>query len=154
MNPLNLKTHRRILATFLLAACTGRPPLVHTYSHVDADGWSRNDTISFDLPPTQADQDCQLNVGFRLTNRYPYTSLWIVVDEQWDGRSVHTDTIEYLFIDSMGDFTGRGVNIYQYEKPIRRLTLHAGAKGRIRLFHIMSRENIPDITDVGVRVTE
>ena len=151
---MNLNIHKLILAVFLLAACTGQSTLVHTYCHVAAEGWNHNDTLTFDLPPTQADQDCQLNVGIRLTNRYPYTSLWIVIDEQWEGQSVRTDTMEYQFIDSLGDFCGRGINIYQYEKDIRRLTLRGGAQGRLRLYHIMERETVPDVTEVGVRVTK
>ena len=151
---MNSNVHKLILACFLLSACNSQDTLLHTYSHVGTEGWNRSDTLYFDLPQVQTDQDCLLNVGLRLTNRYPYTSLWLVIDEQWDGHSVQTDTMEYLFIDSLGDFSGRGVNIYQYEKPIRRLTLHGNAQGRLRLYHIMNRETIPNVTEVGVRVTK
>ena len=142
------------MAAFLLTACIDRSILVHSYAHVGAEGWSRSDTLTFDLPQTHDDRDCELNVGLRITNRYPYTSLWIVIDEQWEGRSVRTDTVEYQLIDSMGDFSGRGVNIYQYERPLRRITLHGGEQGRIRLYHIMSRENLPHITEAGIKVRE
>ncbi|MBQ7179666.1 MAG: gliding motility lipoprotein GldH [Bacteroidaceae bacterium] len=149
---MSIKIHQIVLAAFLLTACTDRDTLIHTYAHVGAEGWNRGDTLTFCLPPTAGDRDCELDVGLRITNRYPYTSLWIVIDEQWEGLSVRTDTVEYQLTDSMGDFSGRGVNIYQYEWPLRRITLHGGQQGRIRLYHIMSRESLPHITEVGVKV--
>lgn len=151
---MNIRIHTIALAAFLLTACIDRGTLVHSYAHVGAEGWNRSDTLTFDLPQMPVDRDCELSVGLRITSRYPYTSLWIVIDEQWEGRSVRTDTVEYQLIDSMGDFSGRGVNIYQYEWPLRRITLHSGEQGRIRLYHIMSREILPHVTEAGVKVTE
>ena len=137
--------------TALLLACTNNT-VYHTFRHIGGDGWWRNDTVCFNLPPTDIVKSCQINLEMRVTPQFPYTTLYIQMEETWEGKTVRRDTIEYTFTDNSGELNGHGIILLQYKQPAGNITLRPDEKGEIRLTHLMERETIPQIYDIGVRM--
>lgn len=143
------------LAAVLLGAASCRPDpatLVHEYRRVKGDaGWNVRDTIIIPVPPVSRAGDYALSVGMRVDNRFSWEGVWVEAELQADTPRVHyTDTLFVRFYDEKARPVADGVNLLQVEvragKPVG---LSQGQRGRLRLRHLMRRETLPHITDVG-----
>lgn len=136
------------LFTLLFTACNDHM-LFHQYVPIASEGWTRTDTILFTLPPAPAEEDCQLYLGLRYGNTFPYEGIWIVVEtELQHPSSVHSDTIYFTTTEK----SKQGILFNQQEKLVRTLHLHPSQQGTIRLHHVMNRETMPAITDIGIKI--
>ena len=136
----------------LLASCE-RSTLMHSYQPLPDNSWNRTDTLLFSLPVLSEDESFGMLVGLRLTNNYPYEGLILEVAQSCQNPySNRVDTINYKLTDESGDFTENGMNYFQYESQRIPLNLKKGQKGEIRIRHLMHREVLPGIMDVGIRV--
>ncbi len=63
------------------------------------------------------------------------------------------DTIEINLTDSNGLQLGTGNCMLQREVPAIRFTMQKGQHGMLRLYHVMIREAVPGIRDMGLRVS-
>jgi len=148
--------HRQVFllltVVFLLAGCD-RNTLMHSYRPVKDNSWDRADTIKFDLPALTRDDNCSMLIGLRLTNHYPYEQLVLQVEQSLQHPAFHrTDTVYYQLTDEGGEFTEEGVNYFQYETQGVPLYLKEGQTGKIRIRHLMEKEVLPGITDVGIHI--
>lgn len=127
----------------------------HSYEAVGKDGWARTDTLSFSLPPLATDTVLDAFVGLRITHSFPYQSLWMALEVMNDSTGItFADTLCFELCDSIGRFTGSGVTSLQYERPVVPIPLVGGAANTICLFHLMKREVVPNVREVGVRLSE
>ena len=140
-----------LLILLLLYACTA-DTWVHRYESVAREGWRRSDTLVFALPPSPETQCHRVAVGLRFHNRVPYQYLSLVVEQQADSLIIRKDTLTFQLADSAGMPKGEGINLLQYSTPAPPLHLEKGQHARLRLYHIMKREVIPHVLEVGVRV--
>ena len=141
-----------LTAVLLFGACT-RGVLLHHYQPVGADGWARADTLRFVLPQAPAEADYEVYLGMRYTNTFPYEGIWVVAETRLaHPTALLLDTLYLTTADEAGRSLGRGVAIGQREQLLGILRLHTGQGGTIRLHHIMTREVVPDISDIGLRV--
>ena len=137
----------------VLAACT-QSTLLHHSEPVDEDGWSRTDTLQYNLPTIPEDGNYQIQVGLRYDVRFPYQGLWIVAEVSLHHpMAYHCDTLYFKTADEEGHFIGTGLNLLQTEIKLTTLHLQKGQSGKIRLHHIMQREVLPSIKDVGVKLS-
>lgn len=136
-----------------LAACGPDPAtLVHEYRRVEGDGgWSVRDTIRIPVPEVRDGGDYTLSVGMRFTNGFAWEGVWVEASLEVDTPLVRrTDTLFVRCFDPQGRSVAEGVNLLQAEQPADgTVHLRAGQKGEIRLRHLMRRETLPHITDVG-----
>ena len=61
----------------------------HSYRHVPGSGWSRRDTLTFDIDTVRAEATYQFELGLRSTDSYPYTVIWLAVEREFS----HPDTL-------------------------------------------------------------
>ncbi|MCR4920960.1 MAG: gliding motility lipoprotein GldH [Bacteroidaceae bacterium] len=145
--------HLILLLPILCLACS-RPALVHSFLPVPEDGWRRTDTLVFPLPPAQDEAQCSLYVGLRLHNRFPLREVWLGIehrmgtDEGWS-----CDTLCLRLSDEKGRLSGQGINLLQYEVAAGSLHMPAGQEGELRIHHLMRCETLPDIMEVGIRLS-
>lgn len=136
-----------------LAACRPDPStLVHEYRRVkDGRGWNVRDTLFIPVPPVPRDGDYTLSVGMRVDNGFSWEGVWVEAELQADTPHVcHTDTLFVRLYDEKARPVAEGVNLLQVEQPsVRPVRLRQGQRGRLRLRHLMRRETLPHITDVG-----
>ena len=160
---LNLPPQRRLhrmrrqilllLISVLLLANCDRSTLLHSYQPVKDNCWERTDTLRFDLPELTSDGNCCMLLGLRVTNSFPYEKLVIEIEQRYQNpMGQRVDTVYYQLTDESGDFTENGLNYFQYESQRIPLDIKKGQKGEIRIRHLMHREALPGIMDVGVHV--
>lgn len=143
-----------LCALGLCAACLGETRL-HRYLPVGKDGWERTDTLEFPFSPDSADTFFQVHVGLRVAPSFSYRRLWLGL--RYDlihPDTTYTDTLCYELSDSAGRLMGHGITRLQYERPVPPLYLRAGQSGTLRIYHLMKKEVIPDICEVGIRLEE
>ena len=127
---------------------------MHSYQPIKENCWNRTDSITFNLPSLTTEEKCSVLIGLRVTNNYPYESLVMEVTQNYQNPISHrVDTIKYHLTDKSGDFTEKGINYFQYETQGLPLDLKKGQTGEIIIRHLMHREELPGIMDVGIHVS-
>lgn len=136
----------------LTASCAG-DTLVHRYATLPADGWARHDTVCFDLPGHVEDICGTLTVGLRTKTGVAIRDIVLAVEQcDSDAFVIRRDTVCYPLTDSEGDALTSGVNFHQYETQFVPFHMEKDRKGCVRIYHLMTRETIPGITEVGIRI--
>ena len=141
-----------LLLVLLLASCD-RNTLMHSYQPLKENCWDSADTVTFSLPVLTTDDNCSVLIGLRVTNSFPYEMLIMEVEQRYQHPIAHrVDTVFYQLTDQSGDFTEKGINYFQYETQGLTIDLKKGQTGEIRIRHLMHREVLPGIMDVGIHV--
>ena len=136
----------------LASSCIGNT-LQHQFVHIDKDGWSRNDTVTFDLPPATHEGWYAIDTEIRTTCPFQYQSLYIVRELTLQvPLMTQKDTIRIETGSSLATSDKKGVTLRCYNHCDTTLFLREGQKGQMKLYHIMSLEVLPHITDIGITV--
>lgn len=136
----------------LTASCAG-DTLVYRYAALPADGWARRDTVCFDLPGNVEDISGTLTVGLRTKTGVAIRDIVLAVEQcDSDAFVIRRDTVCYPLTDNEGDALTSGVNFHQYETQFVPFRMEKDRKGCVRIYHLMTRETIPGITEVGIRI--
>lgn len=157
----NKLTSLAMLAVALLVmACNGNT-VYHQYEHTPVEGWERTDTLHYTVENIKATADYQEEIGLRINGSYPFTSLFLVVEQHIRpgiqnlaslNETLRKDTINCKLVDQEGNIKGRGINYYQYNFMLTMLHLNVGDTLDIRIHHNMRREILPGISEVGIRL--
>lgn len=133
-----------------MVAC--RPKTVmHQYRPVNSNGWLHGDTVQLDSVLVPEDGIYALSAELRILPTYPYKELWLVVEQHWDSPVFYRcDTICVSIADSLGQFLSKGRNVYSYTEPVCTLQLSREQRGLLRLWHQMTWNSIPGVSDVGL----
>lgn len=138
------------LISLYLASCQ-QDTLMHEYKHIHQDGWGKTDTLSFHIPPAKNAGDYGMYVGLRINHQFPYEALWFVVEASLSGTDiVQRDTIKYTLTENGKTLSGNGLNLLQYEQYAMKMSLQEGQEGDVRIYHVMSKERLPHLVDVGI----
>lgn len=141
-----------VALALMLNSCDGGV-VYDSYGHVDSDGWDKGDTLFFDVPPVKSSGNYAFSIGLRTNSSFPFMSLSVVVERQINpGNKVYADTLKCRLADEKGHLLGRGISCYQYDFDIPPVDLRQGDSLRVSVRHIMRRETLPGISDVGLKV--
>lgn len=137
----------------MLEAC--RDDVVYdTYDHTQLVGWDKADTLYYNVSPLRTAGLYRQEVGLRINGSFPFTGVTLVVDQTVEpGHRLYSDTLRCKLTDNKGNTLGRGVSYYQFDFPVSELHLEAGDSLHISVRHIMKREILPGIADVGIRLS-
>ena len=136
----------------MMVGCT-KGTLIHRYETVSSQGWERTDTLCFDLSEVEKPGKHLLSVALRYNNNFPYEGIWIVVEGNMKEPSAHwCDTLYFRTTDDEGTPLGQGVSLMQNSMPLKEMQLEAGQHGKFRVWHIMHREVMPTIREVGIKL--
>ncbi len=142
-----------VVVVLLVVACTGNTAY-HHYEHVRGSGWRQSDTLHFRLPEATRSGHYPRQVGLRYGNAFPYEGVWMVVETRLHHPSrLLRDTLYFRTSDDNGQSMGDGINLEQHEVAIGPLYLSRGQQAEVAIYHIMHREIIPNILDVGLKLT-
>lgn len=146
------RTIAAAILAILLSSCIGNT-VQHRYRHISKDGWSRNDTIAFELPPANMEGRYAVDTEIRTAHQFPYQRVYLIRELSLQSPiKIHKDTVCIEMGSSEAYSKGKGVTMKAYSHSDTTLVLKEGQEGNIKLYHIMSREVLPHITDVGIRV--
>lgn len=135
-----------------LSACGGGV-VYDKYRPTPVEGWERSDTLTFDVPRLRLSGRYAQAVGLRVTGAYPFTALSLLVERVAEpGHRVYADTIDCRLYDDKGNILGRGVSTYQYSFSLPPVDLREGDSLHVSIRHVMKREELPGVSDVGYRL--
>lgn len=128
--------------------------LYRSYQSVPIDGWDAADPVAFQVDTLRQPTTCHilLNVRTSAMEAYDFRTLYLEVRQQWNGRLLRCDTIACLLSDERGEIEGDGVMRYQYTFPVSTVSLPAGSVGYLRVRHLMRREILEGISDIGIEI--
>lgn len=136
----------------LLTACH-TPPAYHNYRSVSVEGWESKDTLAFSIDSLPTEGTYVLSLGVRTAVNYPFQSLWVVVKQSWSTPlRQRIDTVACTTHDNHGNALGTGVARNQQLFAVDTLQLPIGARGTIGIRHIMRRDLLPGVSDVGIEL--
>ncbi len=151
--PSKLSTAALLLYILLCGVACTRGTRLHHYQAVPRTGWSRADTLVFPLPASPADTSYRGTLGMRVSPAFPYRTLWLALRYDLSHPDTsYTDTLCCAFCDSTGRLTGLGITRLQYQHPLPPFRLRAGQGGNLRIHHLMKKESIPEVYEVGIRM--
>lgn len=141
-------------------ACSD-PRTYNQYKSVSLQGWTRNDTLTFDIP-RQWEGNYQLDLCLRATHAFPYRFITMIVERKVinfkHGRKKekqYNDTINCEIINNKGLLKGlEAITRTDIQQPICNFPLNRNDSLRIKVYHIMNRESLPGLSDIGLRLTK
>lgn len=114
-------------------------------------GWEKNDTLTYNIPAVAESGLYQSWLGLRIADSYPFTAITMVVEQRvLPAGTVVRDTVNCQLTDGEGNYSGSGVNSYQYSFHVADLRLRQGDSVYVRVRHDMKREILPGVSDVGM----
>ena len=135
------------------------PRTYDQYKNVSLQGWSRNDTLTFDIP-RQWEGNYQLDLCLRAAQTYPYRNISMIMDrkviyykQHKKQEKTYSDTINCEIINDKGILVGqKGISNTEIRQAITAFRLNRNDSMHVTIRHIMSRESLPGISDVGIRL--
>ncbi len=143
------------LVVFSLVACKGgeKRIAVHHYMSPTGMGWSITDTLLFTVPPMRETGNYDFSLGMRLGVSFPYAGVWIAAQTQLHNPdSTACDTLYFVTMRKGGMPQGAGINLQQDEQKLTTMHLREGQSAEVYVHHIMRREVLPAVLDVGLLV--
>ncbi|MGN0220788.1 MAG: gliding motility lipoprotein GldH [Prevotella sp.] len=154
-----------ITAVVALTQGCNRSRVFSRYCHIDEEGWERTDTLrytayvsplySYTQPAerealAERKSTCQSWVELRVHGDYPYQNVALVVRQCVPSqRKQWCDTLQCSLVNEKGVFNGHGVGAFQYRFPLRSMTLTDADSIEVHISHIMKKETLRGILDVG-----
>ena len=139
------------------AASCSDPRTYDRYKSVSLQGWSRNDTLSFDIP-RQWEGNYQLDLSLRAAQTYPYRDISMIIErkviyykQHKKQEKTYSDTINCEIINDKGILVGqKGITSTEIRQAITAFRLNRNDSMHVTIRHIMSRESLPGISDIGI----
>lgn len=136
----------------LLHSCSESTAYYH-FEHVDAAGWEMSDPIVFALPK-QLHGTYHMTLCVRTTHQYPYRNLALRLTQRQkdDEKSAN---VQLTIVDKQGHAEGqRGIAITETTVDMGTIKLDSIRPSSIVIGHAMHREDLPGITDIGIRLQQ
>ena len=142
-----------LLLSLLTISCTDSDCLVHSYQQTGSDVWLRADTLRYEIPEAPASGIYTISVEMRTGETFSYRYIYMAIERHMHHPDyLHCDTIRFDMARDGVHLDGRGSTITTFCRPALNIRLCKGQSGEVRLLHLMSREVLPDIREVGVRI--
>ncbi len=135
------------------------PRTYDKYKSVSLQGWSRKDTLTFDIP-RQWEGSYQLDLCLRAAQTYPYRNISMIIErkviyyrQRKKREKTYNDTVNCEIINDKGILVGhKGITSTEIRQAITSFRLNRNDSMQVKIHHIMGRESLPGISDVGVRL--
>lgn len=128
------------------------------YKGTDIGGWNREDSITFSIRPLEESSYYFEEIGIRANVEFPYERLHLTVRQEVISttdstrRVTITDKVSLPIYDEEGKPIGTGVNLRQYQIPLKTVKLQAGDSLQVSIRHNMRDSIISGIADVGIKL--
>ena len=112
-------------ATVVVSACDENT-VYDSYAHTPINGWEKNDTLNYSVPPLRDSGSFEEIIGLRINRYYPFTSVSLVVEQRiLPGFRFHRDTLRCQFLPD-DNLRGQAVSYSQFDFPLRNLDVRRG----------------------------
>lgn len=144
-----------LVAASALCACGDKQCRYHAYRSLPSEGWSRRDTLTFEVDVADSLTSYRLALEVRNRNSYPYQNLplsFCFTDSA--GIPLRTDTLQLRLAEPTGSWTGKGWSgLYQSAFPAGEVTVGRAGRYYIKIAYTLSDERLQGVNDVGVRLS-
>jgi gliding motility-associated lipoprotein GldH len=143
------------MAGFLMMAACDRSVVYNHYEHVDNEGWERNDTMHFYVPPIKQAGTYHQQLMLRTNNQLPFLGISVIVEQDIYpvGRKLRK-RINCKLVEQNGHVIGSGISCYQYTFDVDSVQLNEGDSLHMYVMHYMKQENMQGISDVGILISQ
>lgn len=141
-----------LLTIYGLSCCTGPTAIYHSYHHITAD-WTRNDTLSYEVFVPDSMKQYEAFILIRYLSSYPYKNIALQVEHNLkDTLSWSVDTLQCNFADKERSpwNTSEWGGLYQIRIPVGKSIVEAPRNFNFKITHIMEKDSIPGINDIGI----
>ena len=140
------------VSIIILSSCHLRT-VYYQYHSTPVQGWEKNDTLLFDVPPMAEAGNYHSILGLRISKAFPFTDLYLVVEQTvLPSMTSICDTVKCNIANEDGRLKTHGVSYYQYQFPITDIKLMKGDSIHISVRHCMKRDILPGVSDIGIRI--
>ena len=145
-----------LLCLLVVGAGCDHGRVYHSYLPIGEDGWDRRDTFVFQFPCMP---DSTGRIDLSLCLRVCPQPLWrhLAVGVEYHLTSPDTlyrDTFLVALSDSAGFNPKAGSSLLQYSHPMASFEAGRLQGATLRVFHLMRRETLRRVTDVGIRAEQ
>lgn len=148
-----------LMAITMGALSCSDPRTYDHYERVPLKGWSRNDSLVFDIP-RQWEGNYRIDLCIRAAQAYPYRNISLIMERKVvcyrhrkKMEKSYNDTINCEIINDKGMLAGQnGISCTEIRQPVTSFRLNRNDSLHITIRHIMSREAVPGISDIGVKI--
>ena len=141
-----------VVAGLLFMACNADGALFHAYCSLPATGWSKQDTLLFQVDVKDSLTTYQLHIESRNSQDYPYQNLPLIVtcDPQ---ETLTIDTLNFMLItpklgwERDGWETLHSVSFQAGEMRIRQAGTYT-----IKITHHLPDSIVQGIRDIGIKI--
>ncbi|MCR5068392.1 MAG: gliding motility lipoprotein GldH [Prevotella sp.] len=150
---LNIATPLMALLIMAMAWSCTADTTYHKYVGVGEEGWSAHDTLVFDIDTLRTNGNFTTYVCLRAKPDFPYRYLSMIVEQtcMLSGNK-ERKTVRCEVVNSDGVMTGVGITYHTYEIPVFTGTHRPGEHIKVAIKHNMTREYMPGLMDVGVKL--
>lgn len=133
-----------------LAACDDRVAAT-AFRSLPPEGWHSADTLVFPADSLAAGSAYAVVLSLRLSaaHPYPFRSVTLTAARCFPADSL-TDTLTLPLVEGRSDMSGKGTTLYQYDFTIDTLLTDTATRGCYVVRHLMRRDPLPGIHDVGI----
>lgn len=126
------------------------------YEPVSSDGWNIDDTIRFSTDTLRQDGRYGFTCGVRTRRAFPYRDLVMMVE-----RKVYRDSklvlhrhekVTCQIVTEEGSLTGEGTATKIHETHLKDFILKTGDSVAVSINHHMTRQTLPGIVDIGIKM--
>lgn len=139
-----------------LSSCDTADTAYHHYCDVNQEGWVNRDTLRFSIDTIRRFGDYVTYVCVRTLPDYPYRNLSLTVEQTniTKGKSAGKmrKTIKLNVTDKEGIRQGNGITYHTIEVPLYKNWFGPGDSLRVTVSHNMSRESLPGLMAVGIKL--
>ncbi|MDD3211041.1 gliding motility lipoprotein GldH [Bacteroides graminisolvens] len=141
------------LSTLFLFSCDNGS-VYHSFKHVNPKGWSKHDTLSFEIGLKETAYRYNIRAQIRNLSSYAYQDLYLCIKSNIPDSTIwQTDTIKFQLINKEGEIIGKGWgDLYELSVPYRNNILVKPGKYTIKISHEMKDNYLKGINDVGIKV--
>ena len=141
-----------VAAAMVLSACDNGV-VYDKFKATPTEGWEKNDTMIYGVKRLSRGGVYRQEVGLRITREFPFTGVSLLVERTIEpGHTVTVDTLNCRLYDDKGNVKGRGITRFQYSFVLSDVEMRKGDSLTVRIRHLMKREILPGITDIGFRL--
>lgn len=144
-----------LMAMPAISSCTNDEQAVYfSYQDLENGIWDRQYRHAFALDTIRESGRYRVEVCMRTMQVVQFQHVFVTVQQQVAGsRANRTDTIRLTLTDQLGNMAGRGLSLYNYSAELpRSITLRKGQSATLILNHIMRRQQLEGIKQIGLRV--
>ncbi|NLZ73918.1 MAG: gliding motility lipoprotein GldH [Bacteroidales bacterium] len=142
------------LLCFLFIMCTTSNVIYHSFQSINPKGWEKQDTIHFSIP-IETEEQLLLEIEIRHITDYKYKELKLALTHNlMDSTTTKTDSLSITLANDEGRWKGIGIgSIFQIKDTLCITNRTFPGNYKIDISHLMQKESIPGIHDIGVRIT-